>query len=98
MCDDDPLGAAELPGGLPSDDGALGLERARGRRPASAQGDARPSGLPSGDGVAWVAPLVQRVARLRQEGVYELLLYVYADGRRGLAIRNAKKPYRLECL
>jgi hypothetical protein len=49
-------------------------------------------------GAAWVAPLVQRVARLRHASVYELLLFVYADGRRGLAVRNARKPHRLKRL
>lgn len=64
MCDDDPLGAAELPGGLPSDDGALGQERAGvGQLLPRAMHSQKQT--PSGDGVAWVAPLVQRVARLR---------------------------------
>lgn len=55
----------------------------------------RPEPPPS---LSWVAPLVQQVARLRTEGVYELLLFVYADGRRGLTVRNARNPHRLERL
>ena len=82
MSDDTPLGAA-----VPTDDDA----------PAEGVGQAERAERPP-SGAAWVVPLVQRLARLRAEGMYELLFFVYADGRRGLAIKNAKKPYRLEWL
>lgn len=77
-----------------SDDNPLGAAvPANDDAPSQAERAERP---PSG--AAWVVPLVQRLARLRAEGMYELLFFVYADGRRGLAIKNAKKPYRLERL
>lgn len=75
----------------PLGDDVLGLS---GQTAAESAG--RADGPP--DGVGWVGPLVQRVARLRTAGVYELLLFVYADGRRGLTVRNAKNPHRLERL
>lgn len=90
MRDDAPLGAT----GPTADDDALGTG---GPTAAQGAGHAGQSERPPG-GAVWVSPLVQRPAKLRREGVYELIFFVYAYGRRGLAIRNAKKPYRLESL
>lgn len=89
MSDDNPLGAADSAVG----DNPLGLS---GQSAAEGAGHAERAEL--SPGLAWVSPLVQQVARLRTACVYELLLFVYADGRRGLTVRNAKKPYRLERL
>lgn len=75
-----------------SDDNPLGL----GGQPAA--DDAGHAERPEPPSLVWVAPLVQRVAKLRAAGVYELLFFVYADGRRGLTVRNANNPHRLERL
>lgn len=70
-----------------SDDNPLGAAvPADDDAPSQAERAERP---PSG--AAWVVPLVQRLARLRAEGMYELLFFVYADGQPGAGYQECQK-------